>query len=144
MLGDVNDVRGSMKTYLESTFEAAHRVPGFSNLHGHTFVIRLTFEGPMDPKFGWVADLYAVKRIVETVKEKIGRGDSHGDGLGEGNIDDIAEIRVASLENIAMWFWDNIAPHHPTLSVVDLNRGFRGSIEGCEYRGPSGGVSGRA
>jgi 6-pyruvoyltetrahydropterin/6-carboxytetrahydropterin synthase len=133
--------RGAMKTYLESTFEAAHRVPGFSTLHGHTFVIRLTFEGEMNPKFGWVADLYEVKRVIEKVKARIGAGDERGDGLGEGNIDEIAEIGIASLENIAMWFWDHIAPEHPTLSVVDLNRGFRGAIEGCQYRGPRGEVS---
>lgn len=138
---DPNAARGSMKTYLESTFEAAHRVPGFSKLHGHTFVIRLTFEGEMDPRYGWVADLYAVKRIIDTVKQRIGEGDERGDGLGEGDIGDIGEISVASLENIAMWFWDRIAPEHPTLSVVDLNRGFRGSIEGCEYRGPRGEIS---
>jgi 6-pyruvoyltetrahydropterin/6-carboxytetrahydropterin synthase len=126
---------GKMRTFLEFTVEAAHSVPGYSNLHGHTFVVKLTFTGEPDPTYGWVADLYAVKKIANSVKAEIGAGDETGDGLGEGNLCDIPDLRIGSLENFAKWIWGKVAPEQPTLEIVEVNRGFRGSIEGCEYRG---------
>jgi hypothetical protein len=37
-----------MKTYCEFTFEAAHSVAPYSGLHGHTFIVKLTFGGTVD------------------------------------------------------------------------------------------------
>jgi 6-pyruvoyltetrahydropterin/6-carboxytetrahydropterin synthase len=125
----------SMRTFMEFTIEAAHSVTRYSRLHGHTFVVKLSFEGQPDPVYGWVANLYDVKKIADTIKAEIGAADENGDGSGEGNLNDISDLQVVSLENFASWIWGRVAPSQPNLSAVEVNRGFRGSIEGCEYRG---------
>ncbi len=125
----------SVRTFMEFTIEAAHSVTRYSRLHGHTFVVRLSFEGQPDPVYGWVANLYEVKKVADSIRAEIGASDENGDGSGEGNLNDISDLKVVSLENFASWIWGRVAPSQPNLSTVEVNRGFRGSIEGCEYRG---------
>ena len=126
---------GHIRTYTEFTFEAAHRVEGVSPLHGHTFVVRMDFSGPPDPTFGWPVNLHEVNRSFKRVLKAIGQADGNGDGEGEGDLTLIPEIGIGSLENIAKWIWGMMKPHHPELLSIDLNRGFRGSVEGCVYYG---------
>lgn len=130
-----------MATYKEFTLELAHSVKPFSKLHGHTFVARLQFTGPLDPEFGWVVNLYDVTQHIQALKNHIAKAggnvdaDEHGNGEGEGNLDLIPEIGPCSIENVAIWMWKFFKPKFPELEEIDLNRGFRGSIEGCIYRG---------
>ena len=38
----------------EFTFEAAHRIPPYSDLHGHSFVVEIQFaESPIPNSAGW-------------------------------------------------------------------------------------------
>jgi 6-pyruvoyltetrahydropterin/6-carboxytetrahydropterin synthase len=119
-----------MKTYCEFTFEAAHSVQPYSGLHGHTFVAKLTFGGPVDPVFNWPVNLYEVETFIKEVK-----GDHSGSGLDHRNLDDHPDIAVASLENITKYLWTRFKARFPGLEEVELKRGFVGSIEGCIYRG---------
>jgi 6-pyruvoyltetrahydropterin/6-carboxytetrahydropterin synthase len=118
-----------MKTYCEFTFEAAHSVPPFAGLHGHTFVAKLTFGGPVDEPFGWPVNLYEVEGFIKEVKGE------HGRGLDHSNLDLIEEIGVGSLENITRYLWTLFHARFPGLEEVELKRGFQGSTEGCIYRG---------
>lgn len=118
-----------MKTYCEFTFEAAHSVRPYSGLHGHTFVVKLTFGGPSDPVFGWPVNLYEVEAFIRELKaQDVG-------GIDHGNLDLIPEIGVCSLENITKYIWKMFRRRFPGLEEVELKRGFHGSTEGCVYRG---------
>src|SRR5215203_4798129 len=118
-----------MKTYCEFTFEAAHSVPPYSGLHGHTFVAKLTFGGQVDPVFGWPVNLYEVEAFIKELKGE------HGNGIDHTNLDHVAEIGVASLENITKYLWTLFRSRFPGLEEVELKRGFPGTMEGCIYRG---------
>lgn len=52
-------------------FEAAHVLPGYDggcgNLHGHTYKIEVTVEGPQDEAFGFVLDFKDLKKAIEEV-----------------------------------------------------------------------------
>ena len=118
-----------MRTYCEFTFEAAHSVPPYAGLHGHTFVAKLTFGGPVEEPFGWPVNLYEVESFIKEVKGE------HGKGLDHGNLDQIDAIGVASLENITRYLWTLFHARFPGLEEVELKRGFQGSTEGCIYKG---------
>jgi 6-pyruvoyltetrahydropterin/6-carboxytetrahydropterin synthase len=121
-----------MKTYCEFTFEAAHSVPPYSGLHGHTFIAKLTFSGTSDLKYGWPVNLYEVESFIREVK-----GGHNGAGLDHSNLDERQSIGVASLENITKYLWTVFKARFPDLDEVELKRGFTGSVEGCIYRGES-------
>ena len=119
-----------MKTYCEFTFEAAHSVHPYSGLHGHTFIARLTFGGPVDEIYNWPVNLYDVENYIKELK-----GD-HGTGLDHTNLDlKQNEIGLASLENITIYIWKKVKERFPNLEEVELKRGMMGSSEGCIYRG---------
>ncbi|WP_243369351.1 6-pyruvoyl trahydropterin synthase family protein [Microvirga solisilvae] len=120
-----------MKTYCEFTFEAAHSVHPYSGLHGHTFIARLTFGGPVDEVYNWPVNLYDVENYIRELK-----GDHHGSGLDHTNLDlKQNEIGLASLENITIYIWKKVKERFPNLEEVELKRGLTGSSEGCIYRG---------
>jgi 6-pyruvoyltetrahydropterin/6-carboxytetrahydropterin synthase len=119
-----------MKTYCEFTFEAAHSVPPYSQIHGHTFVVKVTFGGETDAKYGWPVNLYEVEEFISALK-----GDRHRQGLDHSNLDLNPGIPVASLENISKYLWGVFKSRFPNLEEVELKRGFPGSTEGCIYRG---------
>lgn len=122
-----------MKTYCEFTFEAAHSVAPYSGLHGHTFIVKLTFGGPVDEVYGWPVNLYDVENYIKEIKGE------HGSGLDHGNLDLNPEIGVASLENVTTYIWRLVKARFPNLEEVELKRGMPGSTEGCIYRGEAAG-----
>ena len=119
-----------LKTYCEFSFDAAHSVAPYSPLHGHTFVVRVTFGGEPDPVYGWPVNLYEVEKFISEVK-----GNHETQGLDHSNLDLHPEIQIASLENITRYLWTVFKDRFPGLEEVELKRGFHGSTEGCVYRG---------
>lgn len=89
-----------MKVGKEFTFDSAHFLPRYhgecERLHGHTYRLRVTVEGPVD-KDGLVIDFAILKRVVKS--EVL-------DKLDHRLINDV--IRVASCENIARWIWKKL------------------------------------
>ena len=51
-----------MRLFKDFSFEAAHRLPNVpeghkcARLHGHSFAVRVTIEGPVGEESGWVMD----------------------------------------------------------------------------------------
>lgn len=119
-----------MKTYCEFAFDAAHSVAPYSPLHGHTFVVKVTFGGQADPVYGWPVNLYEVETFIGQVK-----GGHDRPGLDHSNLDLHPEIGIASLENVTKYLWNVFKARFPGLEEVELKRGFHGSVEGCIYRG---------
>ncbi|MDJ1157782.1 6-carboxytetrahydropterin synthase [Chelatococcus sp. SYSU_G07232] len=114
-----------IETYKEFTFEAAHALPPFAGLHGHTFLVRVGLRGEPDPTFGWAANLYEVDREIEAVRVS----------LDHKYLNEIEGLANPSLENIARWIWANLAPKITGLDQVVVSRGTPGQAEGCIYRG---------
>ena len=55
----------------EEEFEAAHLLPGYDggckNLHGHSYRIKVTVEGPRNKGWGMVLDFKQLKKIIKEV-----------------------------------------------------------------------------
>lgn len=114
-----------METFKQFTFEAAHELPPFSSLHGHSFYVQLTMKGEPDPVYGWVANLYEVEHHVAELRGR----------LDHTYLNKIEGLSVPSLENVARWIWQNLAEKLPGLNRVQVRRGSEGDAEGCSYSG---------
>jgi 6-pyruvoyltetrahydropterin/6-carboxytetrahydropterin synthase len=114
-------------TYKEFTFEAAHQLPPFSGLHGHSFKVCVYLRGKPDPVYGWPANLYELERQIVAVQKT----------LDHTYLNEIDGLSVPSLENIARWIWEKLEAHIPQLDRIAVSRGAAGQAEGTEYRGQS-------
>lgn len=116
---------GSVETYTEFMFEAAHALPPHEGLHGHSFKVRVHMAGPPDPTFGWPVNLYEVEQHVEVLRKR----------LDHKYLNDIEGLSAPSLENVAKWIWTELHDKVERLSHVAVSRGADGQAEGCIYRG---------
>ena len=65
-----------MKVTKEVTFDSAHMLSNYqgrcANLHGHTYKLQVTVEGPIAPEGneeGMVTDFNNLKRVIDSVTE---------------------------------------------------------------------------
>lgn len=117
----------TMEIFKEFTFEAAHRLPNVpeahkcARLHGHSFRVRVTVRGPLDPQLGWVMDFGDVKRACAGVH----------DALDHRYLNDIDGLENPTSEVIARWIWDRLMGSLP-LAAVEVRET---CTTGCVYRG---------
>jgi 6-pyruvoyltetrahydropterin/6-carboxytetrahydropterin synthase len=94
-------------------FEAAHHLPNHPGkcreLHGHSFRLLVTVDGPVDRQSGMVIDFADLKRVV---REHV------IDRLDHRCANDLIENPTA--ENLAVWIWTELAPLLPALCEVEL------------------------
>ena len=114
-----------METFVEFTFEAAHRIPPHSGLHGHSFRAIVYLTGERDPVFGWTHNLYDVEATIGALKQRIDHT----------YLNDIDGLAVPTLENVAAWIWHELDASLSGLDRVVLRRGTEGAGEGCCYSG---------
>lgn len=85
----------------EFTFDSAHFLPSYhgkcEDMHGHTYRLQVTVDGPLDSE-GMVVDFAVLKKAV---KDKV------LSKLDHKLVNDT--IKVASAENMAIWIWDQLA-----------------------------------
>jgi 6-pyruvoyltetrahydropterin/6-carboxytetrahydropterin synthase len=112
-----------LETFTEFTFEAAHQIPPYSGIHGHTFKVVVYLNGKPDPVFGWTHNLYDVEAAMAATKER----------LDHSYLNEIEGLEVPSLENIAYWIWHKLEKSLPGLDRVIVRRGLDGAGEGCCY-----------
>jgi len=61
----------------EFRFEAAHRLPKLPEthkcfrLHGHSFKIELTIEGPVNPETGWLVDFGELHTLFKPLHDQL-------------------------------------------------------------------------
>jgi 6-pyruvoyltetrahydropterin/6-carboxytetrahydropterin synthase len=114
--------------YKEFHFEAAHHLPFVpeghkcARLHGHSFHVRLSVRGEVDPATGWVLDFGDIKQLF---------GPLH-DQLDHRYLNDIDGLENPTSEHIARWIWQRLKPVLPQLSAVELRET---CTSGCIYRG---------
>jgi 6-pyruvoyltetrahydropterin/6-carboxytetrahydropterin synthase len=119
-----------MRIYKEFTFEAGHflpfTAPGDLNgrLHGHSFVVRVAIEGEPDPKTGLIVHFDELAAGLEALKDKVDHR----------LLNEVEGLETPTLERLAAWIWDRLAPGFPGLAEVHVSRPT--CREGCIYTGP--------
>jgi len=113
-----------IETFREFTFEAAHQLPPYSGLHGHSFKVQVVFVGDPNPVYGWATSLTDIDDHIDRLQEE----------LDEKYLNDISGLEVPSLENISRWIFDRLAKSVPNIDRIVLSRGAGGRAEGCTYR----------
>jgi 6-pyruvoyltetrahydropterin/6-carboxytetrahydropterin synthase len=110
------------------TFEAAHYFPNmpeghiYKKIHGHSFVGEVTFYGKQKKDNQWVNDFGEINLSLEKIKKK----------LDHQCINNIKEIGLPTLENIAMWIGKQLKKEYSNVRSVKLSRPSCG--EACVYK----------
>lgn len=116
-----------MEIFKEFSFEAAHRLPNVpeghkcARLHGHSFQVRVTVAGELDPTLGWIMDFADVKAACRDVH----------DALDHRYLNEIPGLENPTSEVVATWIWEQLAPRLP-LAAVEVRET---CTSGCVYRG---------
>ncbi len=119
-----------VEIYKEFTFEAAHRLPNVpaghkcARLHGHSFTVRLTVRGPLDPRLGWVMDFGDLKAAFRPLH----------DALDHNYLNDVPGLENPTSEVLARWIWERLHASLPLLAAVEVRET---CTSGCVYRGES-------
>jgi 6-pyruvoyltetrahydropterin/6-carboxytetrahydropterin synthase len=79
-------------------------------LHGHSYVLEVTVNRPVDPESGLAIDFSELKAIVR--REVIDR-------LDHRYVNDLVDN--PSAENMAFWIWKRLASHLPGLEEIELH-----------------------
>ena len=110
------------------SIEAAHWLPNVPEghkcrrMHGHSFQIQISVEGPLDPHLGWVMDFADLKAAFQPIE----------DALDHRCLNDIAGLENPTSENLARWIWQRLKPEIPALSQVIVRET---CTSGCVYKG---------
>ncbi len=110
------------------TFEAAHFLPRVPEthrcrrMHGHSYRIELTLEGPVDDDSGFVADFFDIEAAFAPL---LARLDHHC-------LNDIEGLDNPTAEHIAVWIWTRLKAQVPLLASV---RVFETPMSYAEYTG---------
>ena len=117
-----------MEIYKDITFEAAHLLPNVPEnhkcrrLHGHSFKVRITLDGPVDDSIGWVEDFADVKKAFDPIYDQL---DHH-------YLKEIEGLENPTSEMLAVWIWGRLQPCLPHLSAVTVHETCTST---CRYAG---------
>lgn len=117
-----------MRLFKEFTFEAAHRLPNVpaehkcSRLHGHSFAVRISADGDIGEKSGWVMDFGEIKVAFKPILER----------LDHYYLNEIPGLENPTSENLARWIWKELVVTLPQLSEIEIRET---CTSGCIYRG---------
>ena len=109
-------------------FEAAHRLPEVpqghkcTRLHGHSFKVRITITGEMDPITGWILDFDDIRQAFEPLLDQL---DHH-------YLNEVAGLENPTSEHLVHWIWERLKPSLPALTEVEISET---CDTGCRYRG---------
>jgi 6-pyruvoyltetrahydropterin/6-carboxytetrahydropterin synthase len=78
------------------------------NMHGHSFKIVLTLQGPLDPKVGWVRDYHAINEMMEPI---LGELDHHV-------LNEVKGLENPTSELLCKWIYDRALFRLPELKSV--------------------------
>lgn len=103
----------------QATFDAAHHFPNepegsiYRRVHGHSFTVEATVcSATLDTEHGWVADLGALDRALKAAAGE----------LDHGMLNEKAGLELPSLENLCLWFVEQLKPNWPGLSRITVAR----------------------
>ena len=114
----------------EFRFEAAHTLnraidaEGSRRIHGHSYRAEVVIGGRADPATGMVMDLGLFEGALASAR----------DGLDHRFLDDVEGLGPATLENLALWIWRQLAGRC-TAALVRVTVHRDSSGEACSYFG---------
>ena len=117
-----------MRLYKDFSFEAAHRLPNVpdghkcARLHGHSFQVRVTIEGPVGERTGWVMDFADLKAAYAPVYER----------LDHRYLNEVPGLENPTSEVLARWIWRELEPALAGLVEIEVRET---CTTGCVYRG---------
>ena len=117
-----------MELFKEFSFEAAHRLPHVppghkcERLHGHSFHVRVTVQGPVGERSGWVMDFAEVKAAFAPLHDR----------LDHRYLNEIPGLENPTSEVLARWIWRELVSALPLLSSIEVRET---CTSGCIYRG---------
>jgi len=106
-----------MTIFREFTFDSAHFLPMVPDghkcrqIHGHTYHLKVFFEGPLDPILGWVADFADIKAAVGAIVDRVDHK----------MLNNIEGLENPTCEHLAIWIWDQVIREIPSLKRIELN-----------------------
>jgi 6-pyruvoyltetrahydropterin/6-carboxytetrahydropterin synthase len=112
----------------EFRFEAAHRLNNVpeghrcGKLHGHSYRLEISLEGPVDPKSGWLIDFGEVDAVWRPVYDK----------LDHSLLNELPGLENTTCELLTKWIWDELKPSLPCLKKVTV---WETGDARCEYEG---------
>lgn len=112
----------------EFTFEAAHRLPNVppshkcARLHGHSYRVRVTVRGELDPHLGWVVDFDTIREAFEPVRLQ----------LDHYYLNEIEGLENPTSELLARWIWARTKPRLPQLARIEV---METCTSGARYEG---------
>lgn len=110
------------------TFEAAHFLPHVPDthrcrrMHGHSYRIELTLEGPVDEQTGFVADFFDIEAAFAPLLAR----------LDHYCLNEVEGLENPTAEHIAIWIWARLKAEVPLLASV---RVFETPLSYAEYTG---------
>jgi len=117
-----------VELYNDFQFEAAHRLPQVpeghkcARLHGHSFWVRITITGDMNPQTGWIMDFDDISQAFSPLLEQL---DHH-------YLNEVPGLENPTSEHLARWIWARLKPALPELTEVEIKET---CTTGCRYRG---------
>ena len=117
-----------MRLYKDFSFEAAHRLPNVpedhkcARLHGHSFLVRVSVDGPVGEQTGWVMDFAELKAAFRPLHDR----------LDHRYLNEIAGLENPTSEVLAHWIWRELRPTLPGLAEIEVRET---CTSGCIYRG---------
>ena len=112
----------------EFRLECAHRLPNVppehkcARLHGHSFRVRVTVRGELDPTLGWVTDFDTLREAFEPLRL----------ALDHRYLNEIEGLSNPTSELLARWIWERLAPRLPGLNRVEV---METCTSGARYEG---------
>jgi len=110
------------------TFEAAQTLPcapeghKCRQMHGHSFKVEISVEGEVDAATGW---FYDHARISGAMNPLV-------DMLDHAYLNEIPGMENPTIELMAAWFWQRLAPKLPGLCEIVIHET---PTARCSYRG---------
>jgi 6-pyruvoyltetrahydropterin/6-carboxytetrahydropterin synthase len=117
-----------MEIFRDFTFEAAHRLTAVppehkcARLHGHSYRVRVSVEGEVDPATGWVMDFGDLKHAFRPLLDR----------LDHYYLNDIPGLENPTSEVLARWIWERLSAAALPLAAVEVRET---CTSGCVYRG---------
>jgi 6-pyruvoyltetrahydropterin/6-carboxytetrahydropterin synthase len=121
-----------MEVAFEFGFDAAHHFESapeghiYGRLHGHSFLVEVAVAGEPDPLTGFVIDFAQLEEAGSELRTQ----------LDHRLLNEVPGLTVPSLENIALWVWQRLAPRFPGLCRITVRR--PSCRQTCVYGGPPG------
>ena len=81
-----------------------------SRMHGHSFKIILTLNGPLDPKLGWVMDYHHIAVVMKPLLQQ----------LDHQTLNEISGLSNPTSELLAKWIYEATRAKLPLLKSVTI------------------------